>query len=57
VPRDHLTVADVFLRINGWCLKRTPMVVHKELLQLLEPGTFDIVHLEPCLREFAIAQE
>ena len=33
------------------------MVVHKELLQLLEPGTFDIVHLEPCLREFAIAQE
>ncbi len=33
------------------------MVVHKELLQLFEPGTFDIAHLEPRLREFAVAQE
>ncbi len=55
--RIAFAAADVFLRINGWCLKRPSMVIHKEMLQLFEDGTFDIAHLEPWLREFAMTQE
>ena len=55
--RIAFAAADVFLRINGWCLKRSSIVIHKEMLQLFEAGTFDIAHLEPWLREFAIIQE
>lgn len=55
--RIAFAAADVFLRINGWCLKRPSMVIHKEMLQLFEAGTFDIAHLEPWLREFAMTQE
>jgi len=55
--RIAFAAADVFLRINGWCLKRPPLVIHKEMLQMFEAGTFDIAHLEPWLRGFAVAQE
>ena len=55
--RIAFAAADVFLRINGWCLKRPSMVIHKEMSQLFEAGTFDIAHLEPWLREFAMTQE
>lgn len=55
--RIAFACADVFLRINGWCLKRPSMVIYKEMLQLFETGTFDIAHLEPWLREFAMTQE
>ena len=55
--RIAFAAADVFLRINGWCLKRPSMLIHKEMLQLFEAGTFDISHLEPWLREFAMLQE
>ncbi|PRY96861.1 death-on-curing protein [Jezberella montanilacus] len=55
--RIAFAAADVFLRINGWCLKRPSMVIHKEMLQLFETGTFDIAHIEPWLREFAMTQE
>jgi death-on-curing protein len=55
--RIAFAAADVFLRINGWCLKRPSIVIHKEMLQLFEAGTFDIAHIEPWLREFAMTQE
>jgi len=55
--RVAFAAADVFLRINGWCLERQSMVIHKEMLQMLESGTFDIANLEPWLRGFAVAQE
>ena len=55
--RIAFAAADVFLRINGWYLKRPSMVIHKEMSQLFEAGTFDIAHLEPWLREFAMTQE
>jgi len=55
--RIAFAATDVFLRINGWCLKRQPMVIHTEMLDMLETGTFDIAHLEPWLREFAMTQE
>jgi death on curing protein len=46
--------ADVFLRINGWSLKRAPMHIHSEMMQMFESATFDIAHLEPWLRSFAV---
>ena len=55
--RIAFAATDVFLRINGWYLKRQPMVIHTEMLEMLEAGTFDIAHLEPWLREFAVTQE
>ena len=55
--RIAFAAADVFLRINGWCLKRPPMVIHTEMLQMFESGTFDIANLESWLRGFAVAQE
>lgn len=55
--RIAFAATDVFLRINGWCLKRQPMVIHTEMLEMLEAGTFDIAHLEPWLREFAMTHE
>lgn len=55
--RIAFAATDVFLRINGWCLKRQPMVIHTEMLDMLEAGTFDIAHLEPWLREFALTHE
>lgn len=55
--RIAFAATDVFLRINGWCLKRQSMVIHTEMLDMLEAGTFDIAHLEPWLREFAMTQE
>lgn len=55
--RIAFAAVDVFLRINGWRLKRQSMVIHTEMLQMFEFGTFDISHLEPWLREFAVTQE
>jgi len=55
--RIAFAAADVFLRINGWCLKRPPLVIHVEMLQMFEAGTFNIAHLEPWLRGFAVTQE
>jgi death on curing protein len=55
--RIAFAAADVFLRINGWCLKRPPLVIHEEILQMFEAGTFNIAHLEPWLRGFAVSQE
>jgi death on curing protein len=55
--RIAFAATDVFLRINGWCLKRPSVVIHKEMLHLFEGGTFDIAHLKPWLREFAMIQE
>jgi len=46
--------ADVFLRVNGWRLKRAPMEIFAEMIEMLESGTFDIAHIEPWLRSFAI---
>lgn len=51
--RIAYAAADVFLRINGWRLKREPMKIHAEMIQMFEAGTFNIAHLEPWLRSFA----
>ena len=51
--RIAFAAADVFLRINGWRLRRRPMLIHEEMLRMLESGTFDIAHLDPWLRGFA----
>ncbi len=52
--RIAFAATDVFLRINGWRLQRTPMQIYPEMMQMFEAGTFDIAHLDPWLRSFAI---
>jgi death-on-curing protein len=53
--RIAFAAADVFLRINGWRLQRAPMQIHAEMMQLFDSGAFDMAHLEPWLRGFAVA--
>jgi len=55
--RIAFAAADVFLRINGWRLQRSPMQIHAEMIEMLETRTFDIVHLELWLRGFAVIAE
>ena len=55
--RIAFAAADVFLRINGWRLQRAPLLIHAEMIQMFESGTFDMAHAEPWLRAFAIASE
>ena len=52
--RIAFAAADVFLRVNGWRLKRAPMEIFAEMIQMLESGTIEIAHIEPWLRSFAI---
>ena len=55
--RIAFAAADVFLRINGWRLRRAPMQIHAEMMRMFESGTFDIAHLDPWLRGFAVTAE
>ena len=55
--RTAFAAADVFLRINGWRLQRSPMQIHAEIIATFETRTFDIAHLEPWLRGFAVIAE
>ena len=45
----------MFLRINGWRLQRAPMQIYAEMMQMFEPGTFEIAHIDPWMRSFAVA--
>jgi len=51
--RIAFAAADVFLRVNGWHLKRAPKQIYSEMIQMFESGTFDIAYLDPWLRSFA----
>lgn len=55
--RIAFAAADVFLRINGWRLQRAPMAIYPEMMQMFETGTFDIAHLDPWLRAFAVVAD
>lgn len=55
--RTAFAAADVFLRINGWRLQRSPMQIYAEMIAMFEKRTFDIAHLEPWLRGFAVITE
>jgi death-on-curing protein len=55
--RIAFAAADVFLGINGWRLKRAQMQIYTQLMQRFESGSFDIAHLDPWLRSFAITAE
>lgn len=55
--RIAFAAADVFLRINGWRLGRTPMQIHADMMRMFESGSFDIAHIEPWLRSFAVRTE
>lgn len=51
--RIAFAAAEVFLRINGWRLRRPSMQIHAEMIQMFDSATFDHAHLEPWLRSFA----
>lgn len=55
--RVAFAAADVFLRINGWRLKRDPMKIFAEMIAMFENSTVDIAHLEPWLRKFAVVDK
>ncbi|MFM8766772.1 MAG: type II toxin-antitoxin system death-on-curing family toxin [Rubrivivax sp.] len=55
--RVAFAAVDVFLRINGWRLRRPPMQIHAEMIRMLETGSFDMAHLEPWLRGFGSPRE
>lgn len=52
--RIAFAAADVFLRINGWRLQRAPLQIHADMTQTFDTRTFDIAHLDPWLRGFAV---
>ena len=54
--RIAFAATDAFLRINGWRLQRAQMQIYAEMMQMFESGTFDIAHLDPWLRSFAVAK-
>ena len=51
--RIAFAAADVFLRINGWQLKRDPARIYGEMMGMLDAGEFHIKHIEPWLNSFA----
>ena len=55
--RIAFAAADVFLRINGRRLQRAPMQIHADMMRMFESHTFDIAHLDPWLRGFAVVAE
>ncbi len=55
--RIAFAAADVFLRINGWRLRRPPMQIHAEMIRMFATGVFDVAHLDPWLRAFAVAAD
>lgn len=55
--RIAFAAADVFLRINGLRLQRAPVQIYADLMQMFESGIFDIAHLDPWLRGFAVVAE
>ena len=50
--RIAFAAVDVFLRINGWRLRRQPAQIYAEMMQMFDTGTFDLASLEPWLRQF-----
>jgi death-on-curing protein len=55
--RVAFAVTDVFLRINGWRLRRPPMQIHQEMIDFFETGRFEYAVIDAWLREFAIKLE
>lgn len=49
--RIAFAVVDVFLRINGYRIKRVPKEILWNMMRMFESDTFDIAHLEPWLRK------
>ena len=55
--RVAFAAADVFLRINGYRVDRAPMLIHKDMIDMFDQGSFDIRHIEPWLRGFVRQDE
>jgi len=53
--RIAFAATDTFQRLNGWRFNRAPMQIYNEMIEMFESGTFDIQHLEPWIRGFAVS--
>jgi death-on-curing protein len=51
--RIAFAAVDTFLRINGWRIRRAPMQIYSEMIEMFESATFDIGHIEPWLRDMS----
>lgn len=51
IKRVAFGVVDVFLRINGYRIERTPDEVHAFMIDRFEENRFRYEHLEPWLRD------
>jgi death on curing protein len=49
--RVAFAVIDVFLRINGYKITATSGQIYAFMMELFEPGIFDMEHLVPWLQE------
>lgn len=54
--RIAFAAMDVFLRINGFKVARTPMEVYADMMRMLEAGTFDQERLVPWLRACVVSR-
>ena len=54
--RVAFAAVDVFLRINGYRIRRAPMDIHADMLRMFDTGTFDILHIEPWLRGLVVGK-
>jgi death-on-curing protein len=55
--RVAFAAADVFLRINGWRLRRPPLQIHAEMMRMFDEGNFDFAHLDRWPRSLAAPAE
>ena len=54
--RIAFAAVDVFLRINGWQMQHSPLLIHAEMMAMFDSRTFNLAHLEPWLRSFVLAR-
>jgi death-on-curing protein len=52
--RIAFAAADVFLRINGYQLKRSPSQIYSEMIEMLEQRNFNKGPIDEWLRSFVV---
>lgn len=52
--RVAFAAADVFLRINGYRIRRAPLDIYQDMMHMFDTSTFNIAHIEPWLRGMVV---
>jgi death on curing protein len=48
--RIAFAATDIFLRINGRRINKSPMDIYSDMMKMFDTGTFNIARIEPWLR-------